>query len=488
MTNLARFLLLVFLFEGAVHAQGAPPSLQTSPGKLTVAEADAARDGVPFRLFSAWLEAFNSGDAARLGAFLESSWPGGTMNRELSLRDRSGGFDLRALEEATATSLIGVMQERDSDQFVRFNIVVKAEEPQRIASLNRLAIPRPAEFPVPFMSEAEIIAALRARLEKDSAADRFSGAVLVARNGKVLFSEAYGLADREKKVANTLDTRFRIGSMNKMFTGTAILQLVQAGKVKLTDPLGRFLDDYPDKDTASKVTIHHLLTHTGGTGDIFGPAFDRHRLELRTHNDYVALYGHRSPAFEPGTRWEYSNYGMVLLGRVIEKASGQSYYEYVARRIYKPAGMTRSGSEPESKDVPGRSIGYLRAPGAAKWLANTDTLPFRGTSAGGGYSTVGDLLKFSEALLGNKLLDAEHTQLLLTGKVDTPAGKYAYGFDDLRRDGAGALGHAGGAPGMNGMLRIFPKSGYVVVVLSNFDPPAAQRVAGFLELRLELKD
>ncbi|HEU5134422.1 MAG TPA: hypothetical protein VFU13_04685, partial [Steroidobacteraceae bacterium] len=97
MRNPARFLLLVFLFEGAVHAQGAPPSLQTSPGKLTVAEADAARDGVPFRLFSAWLEAFNSGDAARIGVFLESSWPGGTMNRELSLRDRSGGFDLRAL-------------------------------------------------------------------------------------------------------------------------------------------------------------------------------------------------------------------------------------------------------------------------------------------------------------------------------------------------------------------------------------------------------
>jgi D-alanyl-D-alanine carboxypeptidase len=477
--------LLVLLLEGAAHAQDAPPPLQTSPGKLTAAETEAAREGAPFRQFSAWLEAFNSGDPIRIRAFLDSRWAAGKLDRELTLRDRSGGFELRALEQATTTSLTGIMQERDSDQFARFNIAVAPDEPERIKSFNRRFIARPAEFPVPPMSEAEIIAALGARLEKDAATDRFAGTVMLTRNGKVLFSGAYGLADRGKKVANTLDTRFRVGSINKMFTGTAILQLVQAGKIALNDPLGKYLTDYPNQDVADKVTIHQLLTHTGGTGDIFGPEFDAHRLELRTLDDYVALLGKRSLAFEPGARWEYSNYGMVLLGCVIERVSGQSYYDYVAKRIYKPAGMTRTGSEPENKRVTGRSIGYTRLPGATAWTPNTDTLPFRGTSAGGGYSTVGDLVKFSAALVNHELLDAEHTQLLITGKVDTPAGKYAYGFDDLRKDGAGAVGHAGGAPGMNGMLRIFPKSGYVVAVLSNFDPPAAQRVAGFLELRLE---
>ena len=110
------------------------------------------------------------------------------------------------------------------------------------------------------------------------------------------------MADREKKIPNTLDTKFRIGSMNKMLTATAVLQLVQAGKINLSDPLGKYLPDYPNKDLASKVTIHHLLTHTGGTGDFFGPEFDKHRLELRTLQDYLRLYGERGLAFDPTSR------------------------------------------------------------------------------------------------------------------------------------------------------------------------------------------
>ena len=214
------------------------------------------------------------------------------------------------------------------------------------------------------MTLAEVIAALRAMLEREVAADRFSGTVLVGRienrAGVVVFSEAYGLADRARKVLNTLDTRFRIGSMNKMFTATSIMHLVQAGKIELTAPLGDYVTDYPNKNVASSVAVHHLLTHTGGTGDIFGPDFDAHRLELRTMQDYVNLYGQRDVAFEPGTRWDYSNYGMLLLGVVIERVSGRSYYDYVAEHIYKLAGMTRSGSEPENENVQGLSVGYTR--------------------------------------------------------------------------------------------------------------------------------
>ncbi len=104
----------------------------------------------------------------------------------------------------------------------------------------------------------------------------------MAKNGKSVFTAVYGLADREKKIPNTVNTKFRIGSMNKMFTATAVLQLVQAGKINLNDPLGKYLPNYPNKDLAAKVTIHQLLTHTCGTGDFFGPEFDKHRLELRT--------------------------------------------------------------------------------------------------------------------------------------------------------------------------------------------------------------
>jgi D-alanyl-D-alanine carboxypeptidase len=303
-----------------------------------------------------------------------------------------------------------------------------------------------------------------------------------------VFSAAYGLADREKKIANKLGTQFRIGSMNKMFTAVAVLQLVQAGKIKLSDPLGKYVTDYPNQELASKVTIHHLLTHTGGTGDFFGPEFTAHRLELRTLQDYVKLYGKRGLAFEPGSKWEYSNYGFLLLGVLIERVSEQNYYDYVAEHVFKPAGMTLTASLAEDQTVPDRSVGYTKFGGGETWKPNTDTLPYRGTSAGGGYSTVEDLLRFANALQNHKLLDPQHTDLLTTGKVDLPGrGKYAYGFGDSAVGTVRCFGHGGGAPGMNGDLQICPQSGYVIAVLANLDPPAAQRISEFIANRLPEK-
>ncbi|HKE25317.1 MAG TPA: serine hydrolase domain-containing protein [Bryobacteraceae bacterium] len=469
-----------------IRVQNTQPPPDLAPPKITPAEIEAARKGAPFRQFSAWLEAFDSQDKDRMAKFLETNFPSMKLDAQMNFRERTGGFELRAIEQATATSVTGLVQERESDQFARFTVVVEAEPPNRIVRFPIQAIPRPAEFPVAPMSDAELATALRARLEKETAADRFAGAVLVTHNGKVVFSGAYGLADRAKKAPNTLDTRFRIGSMNKMFTATSVLQLVQVGKIKLGDPLGRYITDYPNQDIATKVTIHQLLTHTGGTGDFFGPEFDAHRLELKTLNEYVNLFGKRGPAFEPGSRYAYSNYGMLLAGVVIERVTGQSYYDYVAEHVYKPAGMRLTGSQAENEPVSGRSVGYMRARGGSDWVPNTDTLPYRGTSAGGGYSTVGDLVKFADALMGHKLLNAENTALLITGKVDSGGGRmYAYGFEDGRgKDGSGAVGHGGGAPGMNGDLRIFPQSGYTVAVLSNLDPPAAGQISGFVELRL----
>jgi CubicO group peptidase (beta-lactamase class C family) len=466
--------------------QPAQPPPDLAPPKMTDAEAAAARNAPPFHQFSAWLEAFNSADRDRIAKFLEANYPSMKADAQMSFRRQTGGFELRSLERSTATTLTGLLQERDSDQFARFTITVAADEPHQIVRLNALAIPRPSEFPVAKLTDEELVVALKSKLTKDAAADRFSGTVLIAKKGKPLLSGAYGLADREKNLPNTIDTRFRIGSMNKMFTATAVLQLAQAGKLALTDPLGKYITDYPNHDIATKVTIHNLLTHTGGTGDFFGQEFAAHRLELKTLNDYIGLFGKRGPAFEPGSQWAYSNYGMILAGVVVERVSHQSYYDYVAEHVYKPAGMTRTGSEPEDQTVGGRAVGYMQNRDGGGWKPNTDTLPYRGTSAGGGYSTVTDLLNFAEALMSHKLLNAEYTDLLISGKVDTGGGaKYAYGFEDGRKNGEGAVGHSGGAPGMNGDLRIFPSSGYVIAVLSNLDPPAANRISGFVEARLK---
>jgi D-alanyl-D-alanine carboxypeptidase len=442
------------------------------------------------RQLSGWLSAFNAGTEAALKQFADRNVAPGADGllqvspRVMEFRQRTGGFDFRRTDSSTRTRLAALVQERESDQIARVVIEVEPALPNRITSLSLDAVARPADLAVARLSEPALVSALRTKLATESAAGRFSGAVIVAHNGRALFEGAYGLADREKHLANTLDTRFRIGSMNKMFTAVAVLQLAQAGKLQLDAPLASYLPSYPNKSLASKVTIHHLLTHTGGTGDIFGPQFQSRRKSLRTIGDYLTLYGARDVAFEPGSRFEYSNYGFILLGAVIEKVSGMSYYDYVEARVFAPAGMTSTASLPEDTMVAARSVGYTRDDPNDPLTSNAATLPYRGTSAGGGYSTVRDLVRFAEALRARKLLDSAHTALLTTGKVDARGDRYAYGFFDRRVGGVRFVGHGGGAPGMNGDLQIDPQTGYVIAVLANLDPPAAQRISTFIMNRL----
>jgi D-alanyl-D-alanine carboxypeptidase len=473
-------ILLVVLAVAAPacgQSAGQATQLPKTPGGPEVTDSPAERQ------FRSWLAVFNQGDRAALLKFFTDDFPSqvGRVDGDMSFRSRTGGFDFRKGVGATATQFTAMIQERLSDQFAEAVVTVEPDEPHRILSLALRPIPRPPEFAIPRLTEAELVTQLRNRLTEEARTGRFSGAVLVARHGTPVFSGAYGLANRETAEPNQLTTRFRMGSMNKMFTATAILQLVQAGRIKLDDPLGKFITDYPNKDVASKVTIHHLLTHTGGTGDIFGPEFGSHRLQLRTHNDYVALYGARGLAFEPGTRWEYSNYGFVLLGAIVERVSGQSYYDYVRDHIFAPAGMTRTGSEPEDVAVPDRAVGYMGEGVSAK--PNTETLPYRGTSAGGGYTTVEDLLRFANALTEHKLLNERYTELLTTAKPESGDAHYAYGFEDDVVKGVRSFGHSGGAPGMNGDLRIYPQTGYVVVALANMDR-GAQRASSWISERL----
>ncbi|HSB27441.1 MAG TPA: serine hydrolase domain-containing protein [Pyrinomonadaceae bacterium] len=436
-----------------------------------------------------WLDVFNSADVAKRREFLQKNYPSRLerFDRETEMRRNTGGFDVVKVTESTPTKVVLLIKERMGDQIAQFTVEVEPAPPHAVKQFQFQVLPRAGEFAIPHLSESELVTALRKRVDELVAADLFSGAVLVAKDGKTVFAQAYGLADREKKTPNTLKTRFRLGSMNKMFTAVATLQLVQNGKLDLKAPLGNYLTDYPNKDVASKVTIEQMLSHTGGTGDIFGPEFDKNRLELKTLADYVKLYGNRGLEFAPGSQWKYSNYGFLLLGVIVERVSGQSYYDYVRDHIFKPAGMIATASEPEEQLVVDRSIGYMRSD-AGGWQPNTDTLPYRGTSAGGGYSTVEDLMKFATALETNKLLNAQYTEMLTTGKVDTTfGGKYAFGFQEATVNGTRCFGHGGGAPGMNGELKICPAAGYVVAVLANLDPPAATRVADFITNRLPIK-
>jgi CubicO group peptidase (beta-lactamase class C family) len=434
--------------------------------------ADVATPDTPAgRALAAWLEAVNSGERATVVAYdARFRQPEKNPERFLDLHAATGGFTLVRIEKSEPLVVAALLKEKDSDAMLRFELAVTDEDSPRIAGASLTTVETPPELAVPRMKQSDALAALDALI----AARDYSGVVLVARRGKIVFERAAGLADREKKIPVARDTRFRLGSMNKMFTTVAILQLLDAGQLALDDPIGKHLTDYPNAELAAKVTVRHLLTHRGGTGDFFGPEFAQKRLELRTHADYLALFGARAPAFEPGSKRAYSNYGFILLGALVEKLSGMSYYDYVDQKIYAPAGMTRTGSLPESTDVPGRAVGYMKRDGA--WVRNDDTLPWRGMAAGGGYSTARDLLRFAQALESGKLVSKESLRLATS---DPGLGFVVSGAGALR-----SYGHSGGAPGMNGDLKIYPALGVVVIALSNLDPPIAERMTDYFVRRM----
>lgn len=432
---------------------------------------------------AAWLEAFNSASPEKMKAFSEKYRWQMDLERLKAFRQFTGGFDVLRVEESEPLRIVVLVKERESERAGKFHLTVAEEGESDKMRVEIRPTPLPPEFAVPRLTMAEAVAALEKFADERAARDEFSGALLVAARERILLEKAWGKSDRAKGSPNTIDTQFRLGSMNKMFTAVATLQLVERGTLSLDGTVGKYIPDYPNEDVAKKVTIRHLLTHTGGTGDIFGTEFDAHRLSLKTHSDYVRLFGARAPLFEPGSQERYSNYGYVLLGAIIEAVSGVSYYEYVRKHIFVAANMRLTDSLPESVKVIARAHGYTKKEGA--WVSNADSLPPRGMAAGGGYSTVGDLLRFARALQAGTLLSKEFVAEALRPQNLTRT--YGFGFGVVNEGALLMHGHNGGAPGMNGELRFYPNLGYVVVALSNLDPPAASRMAEYFEARMPIE-
>jgi CubicO group peptidase (beta-lactamase class C family) len=277
---------------------------------------------------------------------------------------------------------------------------------------------------------------------------------VLAKIGRPVFQHAYGMADREARRTNNLETAFNLGSINKIFTQIAIMQLAAAGKLDIDSTLAKYWPDYPNREVASKVSIRQLLRHTSGIGgNIFGAPVSGRRNDIRRLQDYLPLFVNAPMQFEPGARNAYSNAGYVVLGLLIERLSGEDYYTYVRRHVYEPAEMTRTEAFAVDSLPPNTAIGYTRgdedAPAGAPTHPNTNDLPGRGSSAGGGYSTAQDLMKFLQALRDRRIANAP----------------------------SAGLGIAGGSGGMNAIVEGELPGGYDLIVLSNLDPPAAERVS-----------
>ncbi|MGH8106219.1 MAG: serine hydrolase domain-containing protein [Arenimonas sp.] len=467
-TTILRHTVILFLlaFCGSLNAE--------SPLPKTGAEA----------AFSAWLEAFNSRDLEKIKKFNASFGLTDPAEETLDWSKQTGGYELVKIEESKTHGLIALVRDKkDTDEQLRVTLSLPKKSPSALKlEFDSIDIPR--------RSQADALAAPSNRIDKLAEEGEFSGAVLIAKNDKVLLEKAWGMADREAGMPNKSETRFRLGSANKMFTAVAILQLVQSGKVSLNATIDQYLPSFPNASVRSSVTVRDLLTHQSGLVDIdfsdsegFTPeTYAILREKLKTHADYVAYYGPRAPLSKPREKIEYNSFAFIVLGAIVESVSGKSYYDYVDANIFKPANMMASGSLPESEKVEDRSKGYTSRDD--KSVSNHDTLPYRGTAAGGGYSTVGDLYKFAQALQSGKLLSPE----LLAQATQSQISEnwYGYGFITVGKGPLRRFGHGGDSPGMNADVRIFPESGYVLVSLSNIDPPAAYTVFRYYEPRMPI--
>lgn len=332
----------------------------------------------------------------------------------------------------------------------------------RTSLLVLLAAAAPAAAQAPRIGQAELVQRLAHAVDSLAGSDQFSGVVLLARDGKPVWSVARGMADRQGGRPNTLETAFNLGSINKLFTAIAIRQLIAAGKLSLDSTIATYWPDYPNAEFARHATISQLLTHQSGIGgDIFGVPASGTRLTIRHNRDFFPLFAGAAPLFAPGARQEYANAGYVVLGMLIERVSGVDYYQYIQDHIYRPAGMTRTGHFHRDSLPPNTALGYTRGDnGDGPLRPNTEELPGRGSAAGGGYSTAGDLLLLIQALRADRI----------------PGGR-----------GPG-IGVAGGTGGVNAVVEGDLVGGYDLIVLTNFDPPAAQRVARLVRAWLGAED
>jgi CubicO group peptidase (beta-lactamase class C family) len=301
----------------------------------------------------------------------------------------------------------------------------------------------------------------------------FMGAVTVVRDNQTLFNKGFGSANLEWDIPNTPITKYRIGSVTKQFTAASILLLEERGKLKIDDPVKKYLPDAPD--AWDKITIFNLLTHTSGIPDFTNfPEYQKEQFIARTPKQIVDIFRDRPLDFTPGENMSYSNSGYILLGYLLEKVSGETYQDFLQKNIFDPLGMKDSGYDSNSAIIPRRASGYSTRPGGLVNAGYEDmSNPF---SAGALYSTTEDLLRWEQGLFGGKLLSKESLSKMTTPNKNT----FALGVRTGKVNGHTVIQHGGGIPGFATQLAYYPDAKLTVAVLSNVYCNAPAQLAGNL--------
>jgi CubicO group peptidase (beta-lactamase class C family) len=485
--------------QPAPAGPGGPPAPVQIPDTPTGAAARA------------FMDAINAQDSTALHAFVQRyvsttpmmEWTPARYEAMFARLARQSGGELRPgrLRDEGDPNYLAVIFQARSGGRVGVEFVADPADPARmkLIELHPMAAPGPRpELPREKADEATVAAAVARHVGAAAEADRFSGVVLLARDGRIVHHQAYGMADRDAGRANTLDTRIGTGSVPKMITGVAVAQLVEQGRLKFTDTLGAVLPDYPNEDARRHVTIHHLLTHTSGVRDPFAaPGYVR-GTRYATPREWMALFADQPLEIRPGERMQYSNGGYAVLAAVVERVSGQPFAEYVRDHVFRPAGMAAADMDAYRR-LPW-SRGYSRPPEmdpmgleprrSNEWMVGSNG-PSTDLSGFGGIGlTAEDLYLFTQALREHRLLGAEMTETVLAGKVPLgpdPAVQYGYGFFVARfpEDEHATIGHSGGGSASGIGADVEMVGPWTLVVLGNYDleqdiRPMAGPLLGFL--------
>ena len=311
----------------------------------------------------------------------------------------------------------------------------------------------------------DIVLKIEELVDKAAELELFSGSVLVAKEGKVLFSKACGEANKDFHIRNTIDTKFNVASITKPFTATAIMILAQRGLLKVNDPVINYL---PDFRFGKNITIHHLLTHTAGFDDYESdPEYLEKMDQIRSLRGILEIiYKRTLPSVAPGETMRYSNSGAVILGAIIEKVSGQSFSEFLTKNIFSPLKMNNTCFKYIEDVVENRAVGYIRKMSGG--YKNTCLMVSPASSATGLLTTVQDLLLFDHALYGSDLLNDDYKKMMFTPFKRS----YAYFWGVIERFNNTVMVHSGGQPGFSAWFRRYVNDKYVIIALSNYDAGA----------------
>jgi CubicO group peptidase (beta-lactamase class C family) len=304
--------------------------------------------------------------------------------------------------------------------------------------------------------------------------DSAGAAVLIAKDGEILYQKAFGFANIEERIPVTPETKFRIGSITKQFTAAAILKLQEDGLLSVNDRLSKFIPDFPRGD---EVTIHHLLTHTSGIHSFTShPEFLKTVAEKVDPEDMVETIKQKDFDFDPGEKWLYNNSGYFILGYIVQKVSGESFGDYLKSHFFDPLEMNNTGIHSWDLNLENEAVGYSYGNGkyqkAMKWDMS------RAGGAGALYSTVGDLYRWNEAIFNGQLLSESSLKAAFTpvklndgSEANALGAKYGYGWMLLEVRGLKEIQHGGGFDGFNAHLTRYPEHNFTVAVLTNCLPP-----------------